>query len=74
MEGISLSNLIVKVNGMSCNHCVETIKHHLLNLNGIKTVDINLKYKKVSIDYDTHDVNEQVIIEAIEQLGFEVLL
>ena len=61
-------NLIVE--GMMCMHCEKRVKDGVLEINGVKSVEINLKKKLVKIDAPIDLKNE--IIEKITALGYQV--
>ena len=58
----------LKVAGMSCMHCVNSIKDTLMDLDGIKTVDVDLENGYVKISGD--DYNMEEIKQAITDIGF----
>ncbi len=60
----------IKIDGMSCNHCVMSVKKNLskLNLNKVK-VDIGL----AEVEFDESKVNEKEIIESIKEAGYQVV-
>ncbi|PIQ97819.1 MAG: copper resistance protein CopZ [Nitrospinae bacterium CG11_big_fil_rev_8_21_14_0_20_56_8] len=62
----------LKVEGMSCNHCVETITQSVKKLSGIKTVQVDLGNKEVSVEYDDARVQLEEIAATIQRAGFEV--
>ena len=66
-------SVILNVKGMSCNHCVESVKSNIISLKGIKSVQINLQEAKVSVQYNPNDVKVEHIKEAITNAGYEVL-
>jgi copper chaperone len=68
---IEISNMIV--NGMSCSHCENSIKKSVGALNGVDSVRVDLKNKKVSVEYDPEKVNMGTIIQTIEDQGYDVV-
>jgi len=60
------------VNGMSCSHCENSIKKSVGSLEGVDSVNVDLKSKKVLVEYDTDKVNFETIIEIIEDQGYDV--
>ena len=60
------------VEGMSCNHCVNSIKNAVGALDGVKQVDVDLKGKKVTVGVSAGKTTAQAIREAIEDQGYEV--
>lgn len=66
-----MSNLILKVDGMSCNHCVNAIEKAMRDLGAQGKVD--LASKLVEVQYDETKLSEQAIKEAIEEQGYDVV-
>jgi copper chaperone len=62
----------LKVEGMSCSHCENSVKKSVGALNGVEKVIVDLKAKKVTIEYDFEKVNIQTIKDTIEDQGYEV--
>jgi len=57
---------------MSCNHCVNSIKKAVGELEGVGTVEVNLTTKKVKVDYNGDLVTDEKIKAAIEDQGYDV--
>ena len=60
----------LKVEGMSCGHCVNSVEEALKNL-GV-TGKVNLENKTVQVDFDEGKVGLDTIKKAIENQGYEV--
>lgn len=58
------------VKTMTCHHCEMGIKEALSKLEEIKSVDVNLDDKIVTVNGD--NLNAEKIKEAIEDIGFDV--
>lgn len=56
------------IEGMSCMHCVNSVKGALESLKGIDKI-INIEKGKVIIE---GSVSDEVLKETIEDLGFDV--
>lgn len=69
-----MKQLLVKVNNMSCQRCVSSIHAATSKVVGVKEVKVDLKAKLVQIEYDDCFTNELVLIECIEDHGFDVQL
>lgn len=63
---------VLKVDGMSCNHCVNAVKTGVGELAGISAVDVNLDAGEVAVDFDESKATLSQIKEAIEDQGFDV--
>tara|TARA_B100000686_G_C16036678_1_gene593262 strand:- start:8 stop:220 length:213 start_codon:yes stop_codon:yes gene_type:complete len=62
----------LKVEGMTCQHCVQTINDALINRPGIETVEVLLDKKEVKIKYDEVKIKLEKIFSEIVSLGFEI--
>ena len=62
---------VLKVKGMSCQHCVMSVTKSLSQLEGIKNVQVDLATGEVRFD-NTKDVASNRIAKAIEEAGYEV--
>ncbi len=61
------------VEGMSCSHCENSVKKAVGALNGVGNVTVDLKTKKVTIEFDPAKVNVDMIKDAIEDQGYDVV-
>ncbi len=61
------------VGGMSCIHCVNRIKNALLEMNGVKEVNIDLEAKSVFVVFDNGIVTDVLLREIIEDEGYSVM-
>ena len=59
----------VPIKGMSCQHCVASVKKALEEIPGISNVEVNLDKAEASYDGDE---NTNAVKEAITKIGFEV--
>ena len=63
---------LLKVEGMTCQHCVETITETLGAIVGTNKVAVDLDKKEVQIDYNEEETNLNEISVKIVELGFEL--
>ena len=62
----------LKVEEMTCQHCIETITDALNDESGVFKVGIDIDKKRVKIDYDKKKINLDQISSKIVGLGFEI--
>ena len=43
---------VLKVEGMTCQHCVQTVSETVGKMTGVQKVDVNLDQKEVTIEFD----------------------
>jgi len=63
---------VLKVKGMSCQHCVMSVTKALNQLDGIKNVQIDLAKGEVRFD-NTKNTAAERIQKAITDAGYEVV-
>lgn len=68
-----MDTTVLKVDGMSCEHCVKAIKNAVGALPGISIVSVNLKLKTVTVEHDPAQAPIDKIKAEIEDQGYDVL-
>jgi copper chaperone len=63
---------VLSVEGMSCSHCEARVKKAAGALSGVSAVSVDLKGKKVTVEFDPGVVSVPAIKAAIEDQGYEV--
>ena len=56
---------------MSCGHCVKAVEEALKELDGVKSVVVDLEGKKAVVEGDNLDDNK--IKEAIDEAGYDII-
>ena len=62
---------IIKIEGMKCQHCACHAEEALKNIEGIKSVHVNLERKEAVIKSKS-GIDEERIKKAIEEVGYKV--
>ena len=65
-------NKILNVDGITCGHCVDTIKEAVEILDGVFSVDVDIEKKQVVVEFDEKMAKPEDLIDKIEEVGFEV--
>ncbi len=63
---------VLQVEGMTCDHCVETVTQAVGSLQGIQKVTVDLDKNQVILDYDGEKIGLEKISAKIIEVGFEV--
>lgn len=63
----------IKIEGMSCQRCVQTIQNELQKVDGVKKVDVILD-DKIAIIVHNENLSINKLVEVIEEQGFEANL
>ena len=73
MTGAIASEITVKVQGMVCSMCAQGIKKKFTAIKEVKTIDVNLDKKLVTIiTNDGQDVADVQIKKIITEAGYNV--
>ena len=67
-----MQNVTLKVEGMSCGHCVKAVESSVGELNGIESVKVNLDEAEVAVSFNDTQVSLEQIKETIEEQGYDV--
>ena len=62
----------IKVVGMTCQHCVQTITDALNNITGLNTVNVDLIKKEVRVKFNENETKLKKISDKIIEMGFEL--
>ena len=65
-----MQEAIIKIDGMSCQHCVMQVKKALGTLGGINDSEVDIGTAKVH--YDEAQVKKEDIEAAVEEAGYTV--
>ncbi len=63
----------INVEGMTCEHCVETVTKAVNSIDGISQVSVDLDKKQVTVDFDESRTDMDAISSKIIEVGFEVV-
>jgi len=61
---------IIKIDGMSCQHCIMAVKKEIQKLD-VKNVEV--KIGEATFEFDENKVNEETIKKAIAYAGYVVI-
>lgn len=65
--------VVYHVEGMTCDHCEESIQKGVNALPGISLVEANHEDSTTKVVYDPSKTDEKAIAEAITQRGYKVV-
>jgi copper ion binding protein len=63
---------VLKIEGMSCEHCVKHIKEALEAIPGVKSAEPSLKDKSANVEHGDN-VSPASLRAAVEEAGYEVV-
>jgi copper chaperone len=66
-----MSTVSVTVSGMTCGHCVSSVREEVGSIPGVTAVDVDLASGKVTIDSERL-VEADAIKSAVEEAGYQL--
>jgi len=66
-----MTEVTLKIEGMSCQHCVMRIKKAVDGLAGVSTSEV--KIGNATVSFDESKIKQEDIAAAIEKAGYKVL-
>lgn len=66
-----MEKIILKINGMSCGHCVGKVEKALKELPGVEAAKVDLKKAIAKVKYDASKVTIDDLNEAVREAGYE---
>lgn len=68
-----MERTVLRVDGMSCEHCVKAIKNAVGKLSGVASVEVDLNAKTVTVEHDPAQSPVEKIKLEIEDQGYDVV-
>ncbi|MDI9941373.1 cation-transporting ATPase [Rhodococcus sp. ACS1] len=66
-----MSTTTVTVTGMTCGHCVSSVREEIGNIPGVTAVDVDLASGRVDIDSDT-PIEQAALAQAVDEAGYQL--
>jgi copper chaperone len=65
-----MSEVVLRIEGMSCQHCVMRVKKAISQLPGVSDSQVDMGTAKVT--YDEAEVQVNTLRKAVEEAGYKV--
>lgn len=66
------SKATLKLEGMTCSSCAQTIEKALNKTDGVDQAQVNFAAEKAYVDYDSSKVDENKLVEVVKGTGYDV--
>jgi len=66
-----LKKTTIKIDGMSCQHCVKTVTDVMMGIDGVSQVKVNLKKGEARLKFERDLLDLELLETAIVTAGFE---
>ena len=60
----------LKVEGMSCGHCVAAVKKALCDIPGVREARVCLEPPEAAVEFDSKRVTPQELVKVVAEEGF----
>ncbi|KAM4732819.1 copper-transporting ATPase 1 [Anableps anableps] len=70
-QKVRLSSVSLRVEGMTCGSCVQSIEQRIGSLRGVIHIKVSLEMKSATVIFDYSQQSSESLSEAIEDMGFE---
>ncbi len=71
---VSIQQIVLPIQGMSCASCVNRIQTNLSKLNGVNSASVNLATESAVIAFDDSRISIESIKKSIEDIGYQVVV
>lgn len=65
-----MQTITLKIEGMTCQHCVKSVNKALSEIKGVKSVLISLETKQAAVSFED-DIKKEDLIKAVDEIGFK---
>ncbi|GHU01502.1 hypothetical protein AGMMS49960_11840 [Betaproteobacteria bacterium] len=65
-----MSEVTIKVQGMSCGGCVGNVTRTLTSLAGVSKAEVSLEQASATVQYDPEQIDPAALRQAVEDAGF----
>jgi len=65
------TEVVLKVDGMTCGHCVQHVTDALKGLKGVKKVAVSLEKGSATVVLDQGGATREELIKAVEEAGYK---
>lgn len=66
-----MEKIVLKIDGMTCGHCVGKVEKSLKSLPGVEVAKVDLKKGTAKVKYDESKQTLENLNEAVREAGYE---
>jgi len=66
-----METVTLKIDGMTCGGCVNSVRKVITALNGVHSVDVSLEHAQATVSYDPEKSKVADLKTAVRDAGFE---
>lgn len=65
-----MASLTLAVEGMTCNHCVQTVTEALEGVTGVQGVQVSLEAGRAEVEFDPKQAQVEDLVHAVSEEGY----
>ncbi len=65
-----MTNIVLDIQGMSCNHCVMRVQKALAGVPGVAQASVTLQPGRARVEFDDAAATTQGLTEAVKKAGY----
>ena len=69
-----MQTITLNIGGMTCGGCAKSVTRILEGVNGVAKAEVSLEQKNAVVEFDPAQTDPAVLIEAVEDGGFDAAL
>jgi Cu+-exporting ATPase len=70
----NIRKLTLTIQGMTCATCAGNVDHAVKNLEGVKSVNVNIANDKMTVEFDSEVLKLSQIKKTVQDIGYDALL
>lgn len=74
MENLTMATTELRVEGMTCGHCAQTVTRSLQQLSGVERAQVDLDSGSARVEYDPNRTRPEEMVEAVREEGYSAQL
>ena len=67
-----MKTLVLSINGIFCESCIEHLKASLSSLNGVGAVEVDVMSRSARVEHDESVCTPRDLVVAVQRVGFQV--
>ncbi|MDH5508798.1 MAG: copper ion binding protein [Nitrospinota bacterium] len=68
-----MTTRVIRIEGMSCGHCVNWLSQALAKIDGVETAKVDLEGQQARVSFDEVRVTNEMMADAIEKAGYSAV-
>jgi copper chaperone len=67
-----METLVLKIGGMTCNHCKMKVEKALRTMDGVENVQVDLNTGQATVSFDSAKLRAEDLRTVVSEAGYEI--